>query len=226
MEIRGLTMRRGNLAVVTLTLTIALAGAGLRAADATPGAVMFFGDSLTAGLGLDDPTLAYPGLLAQRIAAEGLPFTVVNAGLSGETTAAGVRRLDWVMRQPVAVFVLALGGNDGLRGIPVAETEKNLQAIIDVVRAKSPDTRIILAGMEAPPNMGPDFTSAFRAIFPRIAEANGVPLIPFLLEGVGGEKDLNQRDGIHPTFEGQRILADNVWAVLAPVLRQLADERT
>lgn len=212
-------MRRGVLAAVTLALVIA--GAPLHAEDGTRAAILFFGDSLTAGYGLDDPALAYPGLIAQRIKAAGLPFDVVNAGLSGETTAAGVRRVDWVMRQPVAVFVLALGGNDGLRGIPIAETERNLQAIIDAVRARSPGIRIILAGMEAPPNMGPDFTREFRAIFPRVAEANGVPLIPFLLEGVGGEPELNQRDGIHPTPEGQRIVADNVWRVLEPVLRSL-----
>lgn len=216
-------MRRGLLAAVTLGL--AIASATLRAEDAR-GAVLFFGDSLTAGLGLEDPALAYPGLIGQRLVAEQLPFTVINAGLSGETTAAGVRRVDWVMRQPVAVFVLALGGNDGLRGIPIAETEKNLQAIIDAVHAKSPATRIVLAGMEAPPNMGPDFTDAFRAVFPRVAEANGIPLIPFLLEGVGGEKSLNQRDGIHPTPEGQRIVADNVWQVLAPELRTIAARST
>jgi acyl-CoA thioesterase-1 len=219
-------MRRGFLAAVTCAFGwCASANAPLLRSAEIPAqqpAVLFFGDSLTAGLGLDDPALAYPGLIAEKINAAKLPFRVVNAGLSGETTAAGVRRVDWVMRQPVAVFVLALGGNDGLRGIPPAETERNLQAIIDGVRARSPETRIVLAGMEAPPNLGPDFTGAFREVFPRVAEANKAPLIPFLLEGVGGEAALNQRDGIHPTPEGQQIIAGTVWRVLEPVLRAAA----
>jgi acyl-CoA thioesterase I len=208
-------------------LAAGAAGPRTAAAESARGpAVVFFGDSLTAGYGLDDPDEAYPGLIAARVAAAGLPFEVVNAGVSGETTAGGVRRVDWVMRRPVAVFVLALGGNDGLRGIPVAETERNLQAIITAVREKSPSTRIVLAGMEAPPNLGPDFTDEFRAIFPRVAEANHLPLVPFLLEGVGGEPELNQRDGIHPTPAGQRIVADNVWRVLEPVLRERAPAKS
>jgi len=188
-----------------------------------PGNVIFFGDSLTAGYRLDDPGLAFPGLIAEKIAAAQLPFNVVNAGLSGETTAAGARRVHWILQhRSVAVFVLALGGNDGLRGIPTAETERNLQSIIDAVRAKKPDARIVLAGMEAPPNMGPDFTAEFRAIFPRLAAANQLPLVPFLLEGVGGVPELNLADGIHPNIEGHRVVADHVWAVLEPVLRAAA----
>lgn len=225
MDFVGLTIRRGVLAGIVALLLLHPAAARLVAAppETSTGVVLFFGDSLTAGYGLDDPADAYPGLIAEKIAAAGLPFTVVNAGLSGETTAAGARRVAWVLQQPVAVFVLALGGNDGLRGIPVSETEKNLQTIIDTVRAKRPETRIVLAGMQAPPNMGPDFTRAFREIFPRVAEANRLPLIPFLLEGVGGVRELNQRDGIHPNEEGHRIVAENVWAVLEPVLRDLAE---
>jgi acyl-CoA thioesterase-1 len=182
--------------------------------------IVFFGDSLTAGLGLDDPAQAYPARLQQRIDAAGLPFAVVNAGVSGETTAAGARRVDWVLRQPAAVFVLALGGTDGLRGIPVTETERNLQAIVDAVRARDPDCRILLAGMQAPPNLGADFTSAFRDLFPRIARRNHLPFVPFLLEGVGGVAELNQPDGIHPNAAGARVVADNVWAVLEPILRE------
>jgi acyl-CoA thioesterase-1 len=203
---------------MVLALT-ALGFVPTRAADAV-GNVVFFGDSLTAGYGLDDPAEdSFPGQIAARIKAANLPFEVVNAGLSGETTAAGARRANWVLRQPVAVFVLALGGNDGLRGIPPSETEKNLQLVIDAVRARHPDARIVLAGMQAPPNMGPEFTTEFRELFPRVAATNHVPLVPFLLESVGGERELNQQDGIHPTPEGHRIVADNVWRVLEPLLR-------
>lgn len=222
MDFVPLTMRRGFRVAVTAAMLAWSGFVPAGAADA-PRQVIFFGDSLTAGLGLEDPmSEAYPGLIAARIEAAGLPFVVLNAGLSGETTAAGARRVAWVLRQPAAVFVLALGGNDGLRGISTSETEKNLQAAIDAVREKSPTTRIVLAGMEAPPNLGPDFTTAFREIFPRLAAANQLPLVPFLLEGVGGERELNQRDGIHPTPAGQRIVADNVWLVLEPLLREIA----
>lgn len=186
-------------------------------------AVVFFGDSLSAGYGLD-PEEAYPALLGERLREAGLTFDVVNAGVSGETTAAGLRRSAWILRRPVAVFVLALGGNDGLRGIPVDETERNLQAIIDTVRRTQPEARIILAGMQAPPNMGPDFTGAFRAIYPRLVERNPdlAGFVPFLLEGVAGVPELNQADGIHPTAEGQRRIADLVWPVLAPAARAAA----
>jgi acyl-CoA thioesterase-1 len=243
MQIARLTMRRE--AWRRVTTRIALFGlcaigtgtaASLRADDRDRGdrtrsgtgekqAVVFFGDSLTAGYGLDDPADAFPAVIAGRIAEAGLPFEVVNAGLSGETTAAGVRRVGWVMQRPVAVFVLALGGNDGLRGIPVDESERNLCAIIDAVRRTQPDARIVLAGIEAPPNMGPDFTNAFRDIFPRVAHERELPLVPFLLEGVGGEPSLNLRDGIHPNPAGQKIVAENVWLVLEKVLRDVASTR-
>lgn len=192
----------------------------LHAAAAQP-AVVFVGDSLTAGYGLD-PQEAYPAVIAERMRQAGLTFEVVNAGLSGDTTAAGLRRTAWVLRRPVAVFVLALGGNDGLRGIPPEETERNLQAIIDAVRTSQPGARIVLTGMQSPPNMGPEFTTAFRELFPRLAERNGLPFVPFLLEGVAGERDLNQPDGIHPTAEGQQRIADVVWPILEPVLREAA----
>ena len=196
---------------------IGLAAASVRAAATRT--VVFFGDSLTAGYGLEDPsTQAFPAIIQKKIDQAGLPWRVVNAGLSGETSAGGLRRVDWILRQPVDVFVLELGGNDGLRGIPPAATEANLQAIIDRVRAKYPAARIVLAGIVAPPNMGPDFTRAFAAIFPALAEKNHVPLIPFLLAGVVGKLGLDQADGIHPTAEGHVVVADTVWNVLRSLL--------
>lgn len=182
------------------------------------GVILFFGNSLTAGMGLD-PNDAFPAVIQQKIDSLDLPYEVVNAGLSGETTAAGKNRINWVLNQDVEVFVLELGANDGLRGIPLEETRKNLQEIIDTVREKNPDTEIILAGMQIPPNMGQEYTSEFRNIFPELAEKNDVHLISFLLEDVAGNPELNQGDGIHPTAEGQKILAENVWEVLGPVIR-------
>jgi acyl-CoA thioesterase-1 len=179
--------------------------------------VVFFGNSLTAGYGLS-PAEAFPALIQARIDSLGLPYTVVNAGVSGETSSGGASRIDWVLRQVPDVFVLELGANDGLRGIPVAETRKNLQAIIDKVKAKNPTAKLILAGMQLPPNMGQTYSSGFRDLFPELAKRNDMTLIPFLLEGVGGEAKLNQQDGIHPTAEGARIVAQNVWQVLQPLL--------
>jgi acyl-CoA thioesterase-1 len=179
--------------------------------------ILFFGNSLSAGYGLA-PEEAFPALIQQRLDSLGRDYRVVNAGVSGETSAGGLGRVDWVLRQAVDIFVLELGGNDGLRGIPPAETKANLQAIIDAVRNKYPQARIILAGMEAPPNMGQAYTTAFRRIFSELAQANDIALIPFLLEGVGGEAALNLPDGIHPNAEGAKIVADNVWEVLFPLL--------
>ncbi|HYF31089.1 MAG TPA: arylesterase [Chitinophagaceae bacterium] len=175
--------------------------------------IVFFGNSLTAGYGLD-PSEAFPALIQQKIDSMRLPYKVVNAGVSGETSSGGNARVDWILRQPPAVFVLELGANDGLRGIPLTETKKNLQSIIDKVKAKNPNVTIILAGMMMPPNMGEQYTSQFRAIYPDLAKENNLPLIPFLLQGVGGEAHLNQQDGIHPTAEGHEIVAENVWAIL------------
>lgn len=175
--------------------------------------ILFFGTSLTAGLGLEQEE-AYPALIQQKLDSIGLDYEVVNAGLSGETTASGKNRLNWVLNQEVDVFVLELGANDGLRGVPLEETRKNLRDIIKIVREKNPDTRIILAGMQIPPNMGPEYTSEFRNIFPELAEEYDLELIPFILEDVAGNPDLNQQDGIHPTAEGQKIMAENVWEVL------------
>ena len=188
-------------------------------AAADPKTVLFFGDSLTAGYGLEDPaTVAFPARVQKKIDDASLPWRVVNAGLSGETSAAGCRRVDWILRQRVDVFVLELGGNDGLRGIPPESTRANLQTIIDRVRAKDPSTQIVLAGIAAPPNMGADFTRAFSAIFPELAEKNHLALIPFLLEDVAARPELNQADGIHPNEKGHAIVADTVWAVLKPLL--------
>lgn len=184
--------------------------------------ILFFGDSLTAGLGLD-PNQAFPALIQGRLDSLGYSYQVVNAGLSGETTASGRNRLDWVLRQPVEIFILELGANDGLRGIPLSETRKNLEEMILLVRNKYPGVTIVLAGMQLPPNMGPEYTKEFRKIFPDLAEKHEVRLIPFLLDGVGGNPELNQEDGIHPTAEGHQIVARNVWQVLEPAVRSISD---
>ncbi len=181
------------------------------------GTILFFGNSLTAGYGLD-PKQAFPSLIQDRLDSLAKPYTIINAGLSGETTSGGRNRLDWVLNQKTDIFILELGANDGLRGIALAETRANLLAIIHAVREKNPDTQIILAGMQIPPNMGQSYTREFRTIFPDIAEKNDVQLIPFLLEGVAGIPELNQEDGIHPTAKGHKIVANNVWAVLEPLL--------
>lgn len=181
--------------------------------------VLFYGNSLTAGMGLD-PQEAFPAIIQRRLDSLGLKFEVINSGLSGETTASGLNRLNWVLKKKVDVFILELGANDGLRGIPLSETRKNLQAIIDQVRLKNPATKIILAGMMIPPNMGHEYTQEFKNIFPDLAKKNKLLLIPFLLDGVAGDKSLNQNDGIHPTAAGQKIVAENVWLVLKELLRE------
>lgn len=187
-------------------------------APKTQPALLFFGDSITAGLGVE-PEQAYPALIGQRLDSLHLPYTVVNAGLSGETSAGGRSRINWVLsRQPVSVFVLELGGNDGLRGLPLADTRKNLQAIIDTVRHKAPQAKIVLAGMQIPPNMGPAYAADFKKLYGEIATKNKLTLIPFLLENVGGIAKLNQRDGIHPTPEGHRLVARTVWRTVQPLL--------
>lgn len=180
--------------------------------------IVFFGDSLTAGYGLDNTNDAFPGLIQKTIDSLDLSYTVVNSGVSGETTAGGRGRIDWVLSQEPTVFILELGANDGLRGVPLSATRENLQFIIDAVNKKYPKTKIVLAGMQIPPNMGPEYTQEFRSIFPDLAEKNNLALIPFLLENVGGVPSLNQADGIHPTEVGHQILAKNVWAVLGPLL--------
>ncbi|RIA08892.1 acyl-CoA thioesterase-1 [Flavobacteriaceae bacterium MAR_2010_72] len=187
-----------------------------KASDSTK-VILFFGNSLTAGMGLD-PSDAFPAIIQTKIDSLGLPYETINAGLSGETTAAGKSRISWVLNQPIDIFVLELGANDGLRGVPLSETRSNLQSIIDYVKEKDSTTKIILAGMQMPPNLGPSYTEEFKSIFPELAEKNDTYLIPFLLNNVAGIPELNQNDGIHPTVEGQQILADNVWKVLEPLL--------
>ncbi len=179
--------------------------------------ILFFGDSLTAGYGIELEE-AFPALIQNRLDSLGFKYTVINSGLSGETTSGGRNRLDWVLNQQVDVFVLELGANDGLRGIPLEETRNNLQAMIDLVKEKNPDTQILLAGMQIPPNMGPEYTTEFRKLFPELAETNQIPLIPFLLEGVAGIPELNLEDGIHPSPEGHEIVRENVWKMLAPMV--------
>jgi acyl-CoA thioesterase-1 len=175
--------------------------------------IVFFGNSLTAGYGVEQAE-AFPALVQAKIDSLNLPYKVINAGLSGETTAGGNTRIDWLLNQPLDIFILELGGNDGLRGIPVSETIKNLQSIIDKVKAKYPSATIILAGIQVPPNMGSKYSTEFKSVFPQLAEKNKVELIPFVLEGVGGVPELNQGDGIHPTEAGHKIVAETVWKVL------------
>ena len=179
--------------------------------------ILIFGDSITAGYGLSEEQ-AFPALLQNKIDERGWPFTVINGGLSGDTSAGGLRRISWMLREPVDVFILELGGNDGLRGTSPEVTKQNLQQIINRVWEANRDTEIILAGMQIPPNLGISFTQRFREIFGELAEKNNAALIPFLLEGVGGIPALNQPDGIHPTAEGHEILAETVWHTLEPVL--------
>ncbi|RWY53713.1 arylesterase [Mucilaginibacter gilvus] len=180
--------------------------------------ILFFGDSLTAGYGLDDATEAFPGVVQDKIDSAKLPYTIVNGGLSGETSAGGRSRIDWLLKQPFDIFVLELGANDGLRGLPVASTAENLQAIIDKVKAKYPQAKLVMLGMQVPTNMGATYSSDFKNIFPKLATKNNMTLVPFLLQGVGGVRKLNQADGIHPTEEGAKIVAANVWAELKGIL--------
>jgi acyl-CoA thioesterase-1 len=181
--------------------------------------IVILGDSLAAGYGLD-PSEAFPALLQKKVDDAGLKFSVINAGISGDTSAGGLRRIDWLLKRRVDVLVLELGGNDGLRGIPVAATRTNLQAIIDRTKQKYPQARIVITGMQMPSNMGAEYTTAFAKIFPDLAEANKAALVPFLLEGVGGKPELNLPDMIHPTAEGQKLVAENVWKALKPVLEK------
>jgi acyl-CoA thioesterase I len=179
--------------------------------------ILFFGNSLTAGYGLE-PQQAFPALIQQRLDSLDLPYKVVNAGVSGETSAGGKSRIDWLLKKPVDIFVLELGANDGLRGIDPESTYKNLKTIIEKVRAKNPDVEIVLAGMMLPPSMGQKYTRSFGEVFTRLQKDENVTLIPFLLEGVAGNPELNQNDGIHPTEEGQKILTENVWDALEPIV--------
>ncbi len=220
---------RSTVMAARLAIVISVLNSGETRADtaldqSTPSrkVILVLGDSLAAGYGLD-PNRAFPALLQEKINHAGLSWEVVNAGLSGDTSAGGLRRINWLLRRPIDLLVLELGGNDGLRGVDPDSTRQNLQEIIQRARAKNPGLRIVIAGMEMPPGMGADYTSRFKAIFPALAESNGAALIPFLLEKVGGVPELNQPDRIHPTAEGQRIIAENVWKVLRPIVEDKPD---
>lgn len=182
--------------------------------------ILFFGDSITAGHGVDKDE-AFPALIQQKIDSLDWNFNAVNGGLSGETSAGGLRRIDWMLRQPVSVFVLELGGNDGLRGVDLDNTKENLQQIIDNVKGKYPDVEIIIAGMQVPPNLGSEYTEKFKEMYPELAEENTAELIPFLLKGVGGNPEYNQSDDIHPNAKGHKILAETVWDTLKPILENM-----
>ena len=196
-------------------LVIVLSVATPCASQASDPVIVALGDSLTAGLGVA-PDEAYPALLEARLRREGYAYRVVNAGVSGDTSAGGLRRIDWVLRQSPQIVIVALGANDGLRGQRVTALRDNLLAIIDRVRAVG--ARALLAGMRLPPNYGAAYTQEFAAVFPDVAKRNGVPLVPFLLEGVAAQARLNQADGIHPTAEGQRVIADLLWPHLRALL--------
>jgi acyl-CoA thioesterase-1 len=214
-----------------LLVALALAGCGtdgrapelddapLPPATGERGRIVFLGTSLTAGLGLD-PDQAFPALIQRKLDAEGLRFEAVNAGVSGETSAGARRRIDWLLRQPVAVVVIETGANDGLRGLEVDSLRSNIQAIVDQARRQSPKPAIVLVGMRAPPNLGPSYSRRFEKVFPELAKENDLPLVPFLLDGVAGRPSLNQPDMIHPTAEGQRRMAETVWEVLEPLLKR------
>jgi acyl-CoA thioesterase-1 len=181
--------------------------------------VLFLGTSLTAGYGLN-PEQAYPVLIQKKIDSVGLDYRVINAGVSGETSAGALRRVDWLLQQPVSVLVVETGANDGLRGLSPDSLRSNIQAIFDRARQLQPSTQLVLLGMQVPPNYGRVYAQQFRSLYPEVAESNGAVLIPFLLEGVGGVSALNQPDGVHPTAEGQRRMAETVWRALEPVLRR------
>lgn len=209
------------MSVPLFRLLLGTIGLGLTAAfaAAAPRTIVFFGDSLTAGYGLEAPTEdAFPALIQKKIAAAGLDWRVVNAGLSGETTAGGLRRVDWILRQPIDLFVLALGGNDGLRGISPTVSSANLQGIIDRVKAKYPEAKIVLAGMMMPPSMGESYARDFAGMYPALGQKNDLTVVPFLLEGVGGIAAMNQHDRIHPNEKGHAVIAEALWKYLRPLL--------
>ena len=198
---------------------------GIAAAAPSPRVVLFLGNSITAGYGLE-LSQAYPALIQQRINKEGFNFKVINAGQSGDTSAGGLARMDWLLKNKIDVLVLELGGNDGLRGLPVEVIRNNLQAIIDRARKQYPQIKIVVAGMKMPPNMGGQYSREFEAMFAALAKKNNAALIPFILEGVGGVRQMNLPDGIHPTAGGHEIVAENVWTVLAQVLRSIESPMT
>lgn len=182
--------------------------------------ILFLGNSLTAGYGVE-PSQAFPALIQQKIDSRGWNFRIINAGQSGDTSAGGLSRLEWLLKSPIDILVLELGANDGLRGIPVDVTRKNLQAIIDRTKEKYPKVKVVVAGMQMPPNLGREYGEQFRATFLELAKRNRAELIPFLLDGVGGVAELTLPDGIHPTARGYELVANNVWKILEPLVRSL-----
>jgi len=187
-------------------------------AQTTEKTILCFGNSITAGYGLD-PEFAYPNVLEQMLKENGYKYKVINAGLSGETSAGGLTRIDWILQEKVDLFILELGANDGLRGLPLVQTRSNLQGIIDKVQKKYSEADIVIAGMMVPPNMGKDYASEFAYMFNELATKNDALLIPFLLEGVGGHPELNLPDGIHPNVEGHKIVAENVYEAINEALK-------
>jgi acyl-CoA thioesterase-1 len=213
-------MQPRQLIIVPWALSVFFATV-LWAATPAPKIVLFLGNSLTAGYGID-PAQAFPALIQVMIDSRGWNFKVINGGQSGDTSAGGLNRVDWLIKNPVDVLVIELGANDGLRGLPVEVTRKNLQAIIDRTKKRYPRVRIVIAGMKVPPNMGRDYGTKFEALFADLARKNSAALIPFILEGVGGVRELNLADGMHPTAEGHRVVAGNVWKVLGPILGSMS----
>ncbi|MBN8249605.1 MAG: arylesterase [Verrucomicrobia bacterium] len=213
--------RRYGSLVVLLSLLLPAGVTGLRGAEAPPHkSLLVLGDSLAAGFGLD-PSESFPALLQRKADEAQLPVTVINAGVSGDTSAGGLRRLDWLLRRPADILLVELGGNDGLRGLPTEATRTNLSAIIRKIRARNPDASVVIAGMQMPPNMGEAYGTRFREVFPGVAREEKALLIPFLLEGVGGIPELNQPDQIHPTAAGHQVIASNLWIHLEPVIRSV-----
>lgn len=194
--------------------------AGAHAAAPAAKTVLVLGDSIAAGYGIE-PSQAFPALIQKKIDAKGWPFKIVSAAQSGDTSAGGLGRIDWLLKNRIDVLVLELGANDGLRGVPAEVTQTNLQAIIDRTKEKYPDAKIVVTGMRVPGNMGRDYSRQFAAIFSDLAKKNDAALVPFVLEGVAGMRELNLADGIHPTAKGHEIVAQNVWKVLEPVLRSI-----
>ncbi len=211
---------KNNMTVTKGTKDSATTGTAEASAHGGKPVVLFFGTSLTAGLGLE-PDQAFPALIEKKAAAEGMPITAVNAGLSGETTAGAARRIDWVLRTPANLVVIEGGANDALRGLSPDAARSNLEQVIAAIRKKQPAAKILLLQMEAPPNYGVPYTRSFHAIYPEIAKKESVPLAPFFLDGVAGIPRYNQADGVHPNVAGERLVADNVWKALKPVVAQL-----
>ncbi|HAH49872.1 MAG TPA: arylesterase [Balneola sp.] len=180
--------------------------------------ILFFGDSISAGYGLE-PQQAFPAIIQHKIDSLGLNYEVINGGLSGETSAGGLRRINWVLQRDIDIMILELGGNDGLRGIDLSSTKGNLQQIIDRAKAKNPEMEIIIAGMQVPPNLGTDYTKKFQELYPELAEENNIPLIPLILDEVGGRDEFMQPDQIHPNAEGHKVVAETIWEILYPILK-------